>query len=223
MPLIKKKFAPKRKMVRRKLWARKPRSVTVNRALQPVAQRYICKMKYAEVVTTDTNGMFIFNLNSTFDPNRTGVGHQPYGRDTLASLYNRYRVISCSYRISMTGNYASGTPVQIAAVPSNEVQTFVTGSDIRENPRARYIVQNPSAAIKYLSGKVYCPSIVGRSKFQYMADDRYQAQVDASPNELILLNIGTSQLSDLMQPNTQLAVMLEYTVEWFDVKTLTQS
>ena len=89
MPLIKKKYAPKNKMIRRKRLARPTRRprVVVNRALHPIPQRFITKMKYAEQFATDGNGRYAFNLNSIFDPNRSGVGHQPYGYDTLSTLW----------------------------------------------------------------------------------------------------------------------------------------
>ena len=224
MPLIKKKYAPKKKMIRRKKLARRPR-VVVNRALNPVPQRYICKMKYSDLVQTDTNGQFQFNLNSIFDPNRTGVGHQPYGHDTLQSLYNRYRVISCGWRIQATGVGSGATiPVQIAAMAANEVLLFGTVSELRENPRAKYVVQNPGASAVVLSGKSYIPSLVGRTKAQYMADDRYQAQFGSSPSELAILNIvGSSTFTDTPSAGVLFNITLEYTVECFDMKHLTQS
>ena len=38
---------------------------------------------------------YIFRLNSVFDPDVTGVGHQPLGRDHWAQTYKYYRVLSC--------------------------------------------------------------------------------------------------------------------------------
>jgi len=171
--------------IRRRKLARKPRRraarkggrqalTTVNRSLQPIASRYICKMKYSEVVTSSASGNYTFNLNSIFDPNRTGVGHQPYGHDTMLTLYNRYRVISCGWRIQ--GVVASAaSPVVIGTFPANEVVAFTTMSELKENPRAKWVVVSPGAAAVYLTGKTYLPSLVGRTKAQYMADDRYQA------------------------------------------------
>ena len=87
-----------KKVIRRRRIVRGPRkkrpTVNVNRSLQPFAQRYIAKMKYSEQlkVTGPAGGglaAYRFNLNSIFDPNRTGFGHQPYGHDQLAGLYNR--------------------------------------------------------------------------------------------------------------------------------------
>lgn len=221
----KKRFAPKRSMIRRKRAARRPQHTLVNRALHPIPQRFITKMKYADYVITDSNGQFYFNLNSVYDPNRTGTGHQPYGHDTLATLYNRYRVISCSYRIQLA-HIATGTPVsqQLAVMPANEAILFSNVSEMRENPRAKYITQNPGASAAVLSGKVYLPSLVGRTKAQYMADDRYQAVVGANPSEQAILNcVASAAFADNVSAGVCFNVLLEYTVEWFDVKTLGQS
>jgi len=223
MPITKKKTAPKRKMVQRKRWSRRPQQSLVNRALHPLPQRYITKMKYSEVITTGAiSGAYAMNLNSIYDPNRTGVGHQPYAFDTLASLYNRYRVIACGYRLSVSPT--TNIPITLTAIPANQVLTTSTASEIRENPRAKYVVQNVGANVMVLSGKSYIPSLVGRSKAQYMADDRYQAPVTSDPQEEAILNIATFNPSnDLALASTPVQVVMEYTVEFFDIKSLGQS
>lgn len=200
---------------------RKPTSL-VNRALHPIPQRFITKMKYSEVVTTGVNGEYHMSLNSIFDPNTTGGGHQPYGFDQLAILYNRYRVISCGYRLNLAVG-SSTVPVVVTALPANTPITALTSSEIRENPRAKYITQNPGAAAITLSGKTYLPSLVGRSKAQYMADDRYQATVISSPDEVASLAIQTFIGSGNVAAGTQVQVLMEYTVEFFDIKSLGQS
>jgi len=183
-------------------------------------------MKYAEVITNSlgggTYGLCRMNLNSIFDPNQGGIGHQPYGFDQLAGLYNRYRVIGCKYHVYCTSS--DGTPLQVAAIPTNETISPGSISEIRENPRAKYIMQGTGAALRKVSGNVYIPSLVGRTKAQYMADDRYQAVVTASPNELALLSVfagpvgeGSSLISVTFN------VELEYLVEFFDIKHQTQS
>lgn len=197
------------------------------RSLNPISQRYICKMKYADTASVALGGgtyaPYVMNLNSIFDPNRTGLGHQPYGHDTLQTLYNRYRVISCSYRISV--NSADTTSqLQLAVIPTNEAISPSTISEVRENPRAKYVLQAPGDSIRVVSGKVSIPSLVGRTKSQYMADDRYQAQFGASPNELALLSMYAGPTAESGSTATVVFnIMLEYTVECFDIKHLTQS
>lgn len=199
--------------------------LVVNRALQPIPQRFIAKMKYSELISvSDIYGRV--NLNSIWDPNRSGIGHQPYGFDTLATLYNRYRVISCGYRIHAVMGSGGGSNVaglQVAAQPANEELSPLTMSEMRENPRAKYIIQNPGAPTVFLTGKTYLPSLVGRTKAQYMADDRYQALTTGSPQELAILNIVAASGNDALLVSWSINILLEYTVEFFDVKHLAQS
>lgn len=63
---------------------------------------------------------------------------------------------------------------------------------------------------------------MGRNKAQYMADDDYQAQSDSNPSENAILNIFTATAQGVALP-AAINVLLEYTVEWFDVKPLEQS
>lgn len=192
-----------------------------NNALQPIPQRYITSMKYSETFDLNTLQPFLrMNLNSIFDPNRTGTGHQPYGHDTFQTLYNRYRVISCSWVISV---YNAGSPIRLACQPANEELAPTSVSEACENPRTKFIIQYPGGNTNMLKGKINIPSLVGRSKAQYMADDRYQAQFGNSPNELAILNVFTANLLDNARDATQVTVTLKYKVEMFDVKPLVQS
>lgn len=219
--------APRRKLIRRKKAARKLRTVTVNRALQPIAQRYIAKLKYSQVITTDaTVGVYQMNLNSLFQPDRIsppgGGQHQPYGFDQLALLYNRYRVIACGYRMNLALG-SSTVPITVTAMPTNTPVASLSAAEIRENPRAKYITQNPGAGSVFLTNKISIPSLVGRTKSQYMADDRYQATVIDSPNEAAVLNIQTFNGAGVATGNVQVQLLMEYTVEFFDIKSLGQS
>jgi len=205
----------------RKLRAYKRRGVRVMGNLNPIPQRQIVKMKYAQNINTAAAGVYNykFNLNSIFDPDFTGSGHQPYGHDQLALLYNRYRVISCSYVIT---GYSGSTGICYGVMPANEPVTFGTLAELRENPRARHTTQYPGGSTTKLVGKVYLPSLVGRSKSQYMADDRYQAIFGQNPQEQAILNCTGL---DLAEAGTTInwTITLEYTVEVFDVKPLGQS
>lgn len=222
------KYASKKKSSsgpkRRRVARRRPQAL-VNRALHPIPQRFITKMKYAETVQTNGNGQYYFNLNSIWDPNGSGIGHQPYGFDTLATLYNRYRVIACGYRIQPNATTSTaGQSFQVACMPANEVLSSVLSmSEMKENPRSKYIIQTGGGGAVTLSNKTYIPSLVGRTKAQYMADDRYQALTTASPQELAILNILTSFTGGDAPGPLNVNILLEYTVEFFDIKHLGQS
>ncbi len=201
---------------------RKPTQVVKNTALQPLAQRYICKLKYVTTAQLNLSNSFLykFNLNSLYDPDRTGAGHQPHGFDQLAGLYNRYRVIGCNYTVSV---YSASDAVRFGVVPTNDDGIIWNNmSDFLETPRAKWTMQTPGGAAKILKGYVSLPSLMGRDKRAYMSDDRYQAQVSVSPAELAVLNIGAGNYSDA-SATTNMVVTLHYVCEFFDIKTQAQS
>lgn len=214
------KFNRKRKSVpRNKKFAKKGRrTMNVNRALTPFAQRYITKMKYSDVFTLSSalnSGLFYFNLNSIYDPNRSGVGGQPYGHDQLEALYHRYRVINCSYVITA---YSGGSVIRVVATPLNETWSSVPSiSQACMNPRAKFMIQVPGGPGQKIIGNCNIPSLMGRNRDQYMADDRFQALFGSSPSELAVLAIQGADIGDL-SATIQCTITLNYTVECFDPK-----
>lgn len=216
----------------KKQWKRRPRvrkssgyKTFVNRALNPIPQRSIIKHKYATSVNTLTpSGLYYFNLNSMWDPDRSGVGHQPYGRDTFAGLYNQYRVIGCKYTVEVSSN--SGT-ILVGTYVGNEQFTYVAvGGDfneLKENPRARFVSQAPGGQIKKIHGYASCASILGRTKAQYMADEATAAQVNNNPGENCVLTIATATTAGVPQTGASVMVMLEFITEWFDPVSLVPS
>lgn len=210
-----------KRVFKKKGYKKRKQTITnVNKSLAPIPARYITKMKYSDVASTSAgNTSWRFNLNSVFDPNRTGTGHQPYGFDQLAALYNRYRVIATSYTITCSSTTA---PIRYAVIPCNESKTFGSLSEICENPRSRFMLQNPGGPLRQIHGKTYLPALVGRTKAQYMADDRYQAITSADPAELAVLHIAAATIGDTFQA-VDLCITMEFLVEFFDLNPLAQS
>jgi len=223
--------APARKYKKKGIRRGGQRTTTVNRSLQPFPSRYICKLKYSEAIngvggpSLSGYGNYQFLANSVWDPNATGIGHSPYGMDQLTLLYNRYRVISCKYVINGSV-YNGNTEVNgiIGVLAANEGAVISGGiSEFQENPRSKFVAQYVGNE-KTLKGNVYIPALVGRTKSQYMADDRYQAQTNASPAENAVMNIYFGFMDGtLATAAADLNITLEYTVEFFDVKKQLQS
>lgn len=69
----------------------------------PFPDRMSVKLLYSDVKTlalgAGGSSQTVFRLNSIFDPDFTGVGHQPRGHDELALMYRRYYVTGCKYEI----------------------------------------------------------------------------------------------------------------------------
>lgn len=112
--------------------ARGPVNLTVLGDPFPIRMR--TRLRYAQTnsLTAGSTGLFgterVFRLNSLYDPDLTGVGHQPYGYDTLATLYVRCKVHAVSVLLTFTDPSADG--VLIAAHFQNpDTPTTITGYD----------------------------------------------------------------------------------------------
>lgn len=73
----------------------------------------ITKLKYCDYGTLSSVAGSIayqvFRANSIFDPDFTGVGHQPMYRDTYASVYDQYTVIGSKITVNFNQTTTSGT------------------------------------------------------------------------------------------------------------------
>lgn len=81
-------------------------------------------MPYTDIITTGSTGGVMgshyFRLNSIFDPDKTGIGHQPLYHDQYAPFYNHYRVKKAVVRVSWNPlnnndalcNYIAGARIQ---------------------------------------------------------------------------------------------------------------
>lgn len=87
------------KKAKQSLWARVPRN--------PFPDRTLTKLKYVDRISLAAGGSapanHYFRCNSLFDPDLTGVGHQPLGFDEYAKLYSHYVVHSAFIEVIFTG------------------------------------------------------------------------------------------------------------------------
>lgn len=80
----------------RRTWPKKGQGTSLK--WDPFPGKARATLRYSEIVTLTPSIGYptsqLFRANSIFDPNLTGIGHQPMGHDTYATIYNHYRVIS---------------------------------------------------------------------------------------------------------------------------------
>lgn len=199
------------------------RVTTVVRAPGPIPPRSIVKMKYSH--TFSSNGAAIdhmFNLNSTFDPDRTGTGHQPYGRDTYFTLYNRYRVFAVQYHVTfMSATNFTG----YGMLAWDNSAALITNAELwQETPKTMTKIYTATSPAVF-SGHLRLPNIVGVTSTAYKGDERYQAVGGSDPSEFIILHVGMANLDNTAVSSGAVTarVQLTYHVEWFDQFSLGQS
>lgn len=123
-------------------------------------QQMKVRLKYVdEYVMTSTAGAVAnqaFRMNSVFDPDFTGVGHQPYGFDQYASLYNVYTVLGSK----LTATWAPFTQTDVAN-PKGPWNVITLGDDdgsASANPTLN--CEYPRSDAKILGDAKGSPSVV---------------------------------------------------------------
>lgn len=218
---IYRKRKPMRKFIKKRRGTQRQMSLVRGTAIAP---RTITRMKYNALTSTGNilsggTNVYQYNMNSIYDPDATSTGSQPLSRDQFAAFYNRYRVFSITYIITLppTTNNA-GSMVVVVPVNGNVSPSL---DNAKELPRAQF---------KYLStvnpttfyGRVNLPSLNGATTTEYKSDDRFQALFSTNPSEVLRLLIVTyngTSASQVYNFNAQLT----YHVEMFDPIPLGQS
>lgn len=103
----KRRYRKKRKGYRRK------RRVTSIQRNAGISDSQIVRLKYADMININSvagvaDGA-VFSANSIFDPNRTGIGHQPLGHDEWKLFYNHATVLGS--RIKVTFMPTTNAPI----------------------------------------------------------------------------------------------------------------
>lgn len=128
-----------------------PRSLTYGMPLQ-----YTCKLKYSEYADINVAAASTTNIrfaaNGLYDPNITGVGHQPNPFDQLMLFYTKATVIGSKITLRPMRSVSAGVavPVQYGIVRSSDGVAYVTlatPDDFNESPltNQRLITANADA------------------------------------------------------------------------------
>lgn len=96
-PYRKKSFKKRRTYTKKKASSKIGRQLRNSFALPGISSTKIVKLPYHEVVDLvpgiATHDLHTFKMNDIFDPNSTGVGHQPFGHDEWNLYYQKYTVL----------------------------------------------------------------------------------------------------------------------------------
>lgn len=152
--------------------------------------------KYAESITssiaTTLGTNLVYRLNSIFDPTSAVGGTQPYGYDQMAALYNRYRVLKTRWIVTFNASSAGYNAYVIPSngalnAPSADLTSFTSCIMTPFDKYQRYALNGEPPIFK---GSMDLNVLGGVTREEYLADDRFEAQIGANPSEVISLNIG---------------------------------
>jgi len=158
--------------------------------------RKVVNMIYCEKginLTTPTvggAGDYIFRINSIFDPNFTGGGHQPSLHDQMANIFERYTVYGCTYKVTFSNSSASNRQA-VGVYVSDRSDTGADFTTLVEQGSVEWStlpVATAGGSQRTFTGYVDLPKLMGMEKDQYIADANYCPEFGSDPNDPAFLH-----------------------------------
>jgi len=165
---------------------KEPTSVTFPMNIVGFPDRLVTILKYSEAYTFSaaaSPSVQQWNLNSAFDPNQTGTGHQPSFFDTFSGIYSRYYVRA--FKLEAVIQNSSNTGVY--GVMGYADQSIGSNS-VEAMTEAKYAVmmtlgQQTGMATKRVNLPwMHTHKLMGQPYAE--ADDNMYASTGASPNDI---------------------------------------
>lgn len=222
-------------MRRRRRTVRRPRRYTRNsrptRAIitrGPVPDRIFLKLNYCETFTIASGATAneqVFR-SSLYDPDYTGVGHQPLGRDQWATFYQKYRVYGMKYHLAV--EHTSASPLVICVLwDSNPggAYTNLTEAIEKTYSKWKYLSSGNGGSRSGISmgGYMTVAKIFGAARGKIKSEDDFQAAIGSNPTKAMGLHI-IQQAADLTTSvNIRYYIRIVFYCEMFDRVSLTQS
>lgn len=158
--------------------------------------------------------VYQFRLNSIFDPNFTGGGHQPTGHDQYSVIYEEYCVTDVRYKVSFV-NSSTGVAGLCAIQTSDNFTTFTDITTLIEQGQCEWKqlgVLNGSNSIVSFNGQIDLSKVMGESRSKYADGSNYNATFGNSPSDIAYLNVYLSEASTGTAPTTIIQIEMEMTV-----------
>ena len=177
---------------------------------------------YRSFSTNNSTGqdVYQFKINSVFDPDQTGAGHQPLYRDQLYTIYKYAVVTGCRYTVEVSTTTITG----VIVLP--QVTTYVTTDSDTSTAIERGSVKRTWIQLGKpgkITGYVDMKSMFGLPRTEdLLIDDLYRHDSSADPSQVCYLSLY-SQDTESAQSRVSYSITLDYTVVFKEVVKIATS
>lgn len=184
----------------------------------------ISKLRYCDsfnlTCTSGSRALNVFAANGIFDPDITGVGHQPMWRDNFAAIYDQYVVIGSKITVKFANT--SSTVPAICGVVGDDDQNISTNADslMELNNSVHSLLPCAGGPVVTLS-QTFEPM----KNFGVNAkDDGYSATgFGSNPTEIWCFGAWICSADQSSTVTVSVSVEIDYTVKFTEVGTATQN
>lgn len=197
-------------------------------------ETFTTSLKYVEVVELDCEALgapkkYEFRANSIYDPNLTGTGHQPIGRDQFAALYDHYTVIGSKMKATFypKGDYTQNVSMFLGGMVTDTTNTFTSVSEMLEQSNSKgNILTKLGTKASVVRNLKYSPRKMFKiGKGSIVGNDRICSQVGTNPSEDAIFQLFAVQPdgSSVDPAPIKVLVEIEYIVVFSEKRPLAQS
>lgn len=184
MPRRYRKRQPRRRR-RRTRRPRKSNTLTLQKSVHS-------KLRYGEQIliagsAAGSASVYNFTANGLYDPNITGVGHQPRNFDQLMGFYDHY-IVKGSKMIARF-SHEEADPIVVGILQRDSASTgTLSPTDILEYPKARFVTIPGvnSNSVATVVSKCSVSKFLGR---KVMGDPDLKGSTAANPTEQVYFQI----------------------------------
>lgn len=175
--------------------------------------------------TLAASNAYVYSANGLFDPDVTGLGHQPMGFDQLMALYEHYTVTNAKITVSFVNENATENGyVGIAIFPDATVETVP--SKLVENGllKRSWLAPNNGTAKSQciVTLPVKISRINGRPE-SIVADDLFRGDSASNPTEQTYLHVFSYNIASNSSLTVRFDAVIEYDATFTEPRKLAQS
>lgn len=201
-------------------------TTTIARGPSGFPDRLFVKLNYSDTYAfTTTLGIAtqqVFRGNSVFDPDQTGVGHQPYAFDQWANFYGYYRVHGSKIRAQLCSQSASGANFStftpwLAVFPSLSTAAPSYPNPLQEMPYVSYrypIVYGQGNRENIINKYMSTAKIFGEKKLAVETEDNFSAAVTTNPADIWYWHAIVGSLDNASTQTAIVIFKITYYVEF---------
>lgn len=187
--------------------------------------RLMTKLRYVDiqnnVSTVGALVKHVFRWNSTFDPDFSVAGHQPLYRDTYASVYDQYSVVSARAKIRFDNPNIIGFVVGVLTDDDTSTSTtFQTLMEQNHGQSDTLTTASGSHSSREFIITWDCASVLNIDPY---TSEAYKTAVGSDPTEVSTLIVWSLPIDASTTATIQFKIELEQDVLWTELTTPSQS
>lgn len=197
---------------------------------QRATMRYAERVIVSSAAVQGSIGTYVFSSNGLFDPNNTGIGHQPRGFDQLMALYDHFTVTSAKIKVRFVNNSTSSRPyvgisVRDGNVAMADLEAFgeYGAKTLSNRPLGRISTADEAglSSSTVLTQSVDVASFLGRKNA--MSDPELKGDKTANPTEQVFFHVIVGDPNAASACSVSAYVTIEYETVFHEPKSPTSS